>query len=315
MQAGDDIVRVKLSTLIGLSRDAATLPLVSNSVKAQMSGGHLSSFRGRGMEYYESRPYQPGDDIRSIDWRVTARSGQTHTKIYREERERPVLLWLDLTRSMFFGTRVCFKSVLAAKLAALLAWNSVQHGDRLGCLVFSEQQHIEFRPQRGKHAALKFIQQLVAHSAWNMSQNMSENMGNTSVGEHQPGLHALKRLRQVTRPGSLLVLLSDFRFLNPHCRGQLVELARHNDIVMIHTYDPLEQVLPPPGYYRITDGVSSVAVDTSNPEVRAKYQQRYAEQQQELKQLCDELGLYRLDIATDDDMIAELRSGLGLRKR
>jgi uncharacterized protein (DUF58 family) len=307
VQAGDDIIRVKLSTLIGLNRDAATLPLISNAVKAQMAGGHLSAFRGRGMEYHESRPYQPGDDIRSIDWRVTARSGQTHTKVYREERERPVLLWLDLTRSMFFGTRVCFKSVLASKLAALLAWSSVQHGDRLGYLVFSEQQHIEFRPTRGKHAALQFIQQLVAHPAW--------DMGETAFGEHQPGLHALMRLRQVTRPGSLLVLLSDFRFLNSDCRGQLVELARHNDIVMIHTFDPLEQVLPPPGYYRITDGVSSVAVDTSIPEVRAKYQQRYAQQQQELKQLCDELGLYRLDIATDSDMIAELKSGLGMRKR
>jgi len=307
MHAGDDIVRVKLSTLIGLNRDAATLPLISNSVKAQMAGGHLSAFRGRGMEYHESRPYQPGDDIRSIDWRVTARSGQTHTKVYREERERPVLLWLDLTRSMFFGTQICFKSVLVAKLAALLAWSSVQHGDRLGYLVFSEQQHIEFRPTRGKHAALQFIQQLVAHPAWGMDD--------TKVGEHQPGLHALMRLRQVTRPGSLLVLFSDFRFLNRDCRGQLVELARHNDIVMIHTYDPLEQVLPPPGYYRITDGVSSVAVDTANPEVRAKYQQRYAQLQQEFQQLCIELGLYRLDIATDDDMIAELRSGLGLRKR
>jgi uncharacterized protein (DUF58 family) len=307
VQAGDDIVRVKLSTLIGLNRDAASLPLISNSVKAQMAGGHLSAFRGRGMEYHESRPYQPGDDIRSIDWRVTARSGQTHTKVYREERERPVLLWLDLSRSMFFGTRICFKSVLASKLAALLAWSSVLHGDRVGYLVFSEQQHIEFRPTRGKRAVLQFIQQLAAHPAWEMEDS--------GAGEQQSGLHALMRLRQVTRPGSLLVLLSDFRFLNGDCRGQLAELARHNDVVMIHTYDPLEQVLPPPGHYRITDGASSVAIDTANPEVRAQYQQRYAEQQRELKQLCSELGLFQLDIATDGDMIAELRFGLGMRKR
>ena len=138
MEQGDDIVRVKMSTLIGLNRDAASLPLISNAVRAQVAGGHLSAFRGRGMEYHESRPYQPGDDIRSIDWRVTARSGQTHTKVYREERERPVLLWLDLSNSMFFGTQVCFKSVLASKLAALLAWSSVQHGDRLGyCLLYT----------------------------------------------------------------------------------------------------------------------------------------------------------------------------------
>ena len=305
MQTGDDIVRVKLSTLIGLNRDAASLPLISNSVKAQMSGGHLSSFRGRGMEYHESRPYQPGDDIRSIDWRVTARSGQTHTKIYREERERPVLLWVDLSRSMFFGTQVCFKSVLASRLAALMAWNSVQHGDRVGYLIFSEQQHIEHRPTRGKPAVLQFIQQLVGHRAWEMDDAQDD--------ERNPGLHALQRLRQVTRPGSLLILISDFRFLGSECRGQLVELSRHNDVVMIHAYDPLEEVLPPPGYYRITDGVSNVAIDTSNPELRAQYQQRYQNQQQKLKQLCTELGLYQLNIATNSDMIAEIRSGLGLR--
>jgi len=298
---------VKLSTLIGLNREAGGLPLISNSVKAQMVGGHLSTFRGRGMEYHESRPYQPGDDIRSIDWRVTARRGQTHTKIYREERERPVLLWLDLSRSMFFGTQVCFKSVLASKLAALLAWSSVQHGDRLGYLVFSEQQHIEFRPTRGKRAALQFIQQLVAHRAWDMDDD----------GDVEPraGLHALKRLRQVTRPGSLLVLLSDFRFLDEDCRGQLVELARHNDIVMIHSFDPFECALPAPGYYRVTDGEHSVEIDTSISDIREQYRVRYDEQQQALRRLCNELGLFQIDIATDGDMLAELKSGLGMQGR
>jgi uncharacterized protein (DUF58 family) len=305
--AGDDIIRVKLSTLIELNREAASLPLMSNSVKAQMAGGHLSAFRGRGMEYHESRPYQPGDDIRSIDWRVTARSGQTHTKIYREERERPVLLWLDLSRSMFFGTQVCFKSVLASKLAALLAWSSVQHGDRLGYLVFSEQQHVEFRPTRGRRAALQFIQQLAAHSAW--------DRGDGNGNEHGIGLNALRRLRQVTRPGSLLVLLSDFRFVDDDCRGQLVELARHNDIVMIHTYDPLECVLPPPGRYRVTDGVNSIDIDTSLDELRERYRERYALQQQALGRLCSELGLYQIDIATDADMLGELKAGLGLQNR
>ena len=305
--AGDDIIRVKLSTLIGLNRDAGGLPLFSNAVKAQMAGGHLSALRGRGMEYHESRPYQAGDDIRSIDWRVTARSGQTHTKIYREERERPVLLWLDLTRSMFFGTQVCFKSVLASKLAALLAWSSVQHGDRLGYLVFSEQQHVEYRPTRGRRAALQFIQQLAAHSAWDMAD--------ANGSEHKAGLHALVRLRQVTRPGSLLILLSDFRFLDDDCRGQLVELARHNDVVMIHTYDPLECVLPPPGRYRITDGVASIDLDTSNPDVRARYRERYDQQQRAFRRLCSELGLYQIDIATDADMVAELKAGLGLQQR
>ena len=307
MQAGDDIVRVSMETLIGLNRDAVSLPLISNSVKAQMSGGHLSAFRGRGMEYHESRPYQPGDDIRSIDWRVTARSGQAHTKIYREERERPVLLWLDLTRSMFFGTRSCFKSVLAAKLAALFAWSSVQHGDRLGYLVFSEQQHLEFRPTRGRRAVMQFIQQLVAHSAWDSDGD--------SNGDAEAGLHALKRLRQVTRPGSLLLLLSDFRYLDESWRGQLAELARHNDVVMVRCYDPLEGMLPPPGRYRLTDGEESLDLDTTSHELRERYQQRYHSQQAAFRRLCSELGLFQIDIATADDMLLALKTGLGMQIR
>ena len=307
MDSGDDIVRVKLSTLIGLNRDARSLPLISNSVKAQMAGGHLSAFRGRGMEYHESRPYQPGDDIRAIDWRVTARSGRTHTKVYREERERPVLLWLDLSRSMFFGTRNCFKSVLASKLAALLAWSSVQHGDRLGYLVFSEQQHIEFRPTRGKRSALQFIQQLVAHQAWDMNEH--------SHRAEDIGVKAMKRLRQVTRPGSLVILLSDFRLLDPGCRAQLVELSRHNDVVMIHTYDPFERVLPPPGYYRVTDGNASVDIDTASSKLRDQYRARYDRHQQALEDLCGELGLFLIDIATDEDMLTGLKSGLGMQSR
>ena len=307
MEAGDDIVRVKQSTLIGLNRDARGLPLISNTVKAQMAGGHLSAFRGRGMEYHESRPYQPGDDIRAIDWRVTARSGRTHTKIHREERERPVLLWLDLTHSMFFGTQTCFKSVLAAKLAALLAWSGVQHGDRVGYLVFSEQHHIEFRPARGKHTVLNFIQQLVAHPAWERSDSI--------VSDDETGLRALMRLRQVTRPGSLVILFSDFRFVDADCRKQLVELARHNDVVMIHTFDPFERELPQAGFCRLTDGIDSVDIDSADRRLQRRYRERYVAHQQALERLCRELGLYLIDIATNDDMLAELKTGLGLQDR
>ena len=307
METGDDIVRVRQSTLIGLNRDARSLPLISNSVKAQMAGGYLSAFRGRGMEFHESRPYQPGDDIRAIDWRVTARSGRTHTKVYREERERPVLLWLDLSRSMFFGTRQCFKSVLAAKLASLFAWSSVQHGDRLGYLVFSEQQHIEFRPSRGKRSALHFIQQLVAHEAWEQSES--------ATLDADTAIKALIRLRQVTRPGSLLILLSDFRFLDERCHGQLAELARHNDVVMLHISDPFEHELPIQEKFRVTDGAASLDIDPGNRELRDQYRQRYQDQTETLKRLGDELGLFLIEIATDQDLMAQLQAGLGMKQR
>jgi len=183
----------------------------------------------------------------------------------------------------------------------------VQHGDRLGYLVFSEQQHIEFRPTRGKRSALQFIQQLVAHRAWDMADDSEQ--------EHKAGLKALTRLRQVTRPGSLIILFSDFRFLDADCRGQLVELSRHNDVVMIHTHDPFERVLPPPGYYRVTDGSSSIDINTASNKLRERYRERYDQHQQALERLCNELGLYLIDIATDDDMLTELRTGLGLQGR
>jgi uncharacterized protein (DUF58 family) len=305
VEAGDDIVRIKQSTLIGLNREARGLPLISNSVKAQMAGGHLSAFRGRGMEYHESRPYQPGDDIRAIDWRVTARSGLTHTKVYREERERPVLIWLDLSNSMFFGTRECFKSVLASKLAALLAWSSVQHDDRVGYLVFSEHQHSEFRPARGKRAVLNFIQQLVAHPAWNREEQVA--------ADPATGPKALSRLRQVARPGSLVIMLSDFRFFDPACRGQMAQLARHNDVLMIHVFDGFERELPGDGFYRVTDGEASVDIDASSAPTRARYHERYEQRQQALEQLCQEFGLFLIDIETGDDMLAVLKGGLGLQ--
>ena len=307
LQQGDDIVRVRLSSLIGMNRDASSIPLISNSIKAHKAGGYLSAFRGRGMEFHESRLYQPGDDIRAIDWRVTARSGKTHTKVYREERERPVLLWVDLQQSMFFGTRNCFKSVLAAKLAALLAWSSVQHGDRVGGLIFSEDEHIELRPKRGKAAVLHFIQKLVEHSAWSGGKASSDNGTNT-------GAQALNRLRQVARPGSLVVLVSDFRFFDETCRIHLAQLARHNDVVLLFTHDPLEQALPPSGYYRLTDGSNELGIDSADRSSRKQYQQRFNRHYETIEQLCNQLQLFLIDISTADNMLDALKNGLGLRR-
>jgi len=310
-EAGDDIVRVRQSTLIGLSRDAKKIPLDLNSVKAKMSGGYRSSFRGRGMEFNESRPYQPGDDIRAIDWRVTARSGVAHTKVYHEERERPVLLWVDLSPTMFFGTRQCFKSVVASKLAALLAWSSVQHGDRLGGLVFAEQHHDEFRPKQGNAAVLHFIKKLASHPAWGQQQKTA----GTNNSNPDAGIQALNRLRQVAKPGSLIVLISDFRFLTGSCRTHLAHLARHNDVVMLFTHDPLEQALPPSGYYQLTDGESRLAVDSTNSASRDQYQKRFATHHQMLEQLCKQLHLLLIDVSTTSNLLDVLKCGLGLGLR
>ena len=311
VDSGDDIIRIRQSTLIGLRRDAKNIPLDLHALKAPQSGAYLSSFRGRGMEFHESRPYQPGDDIRAIDWRVTARSGRAHTKIYREERERPVLLWVDLSPTMFFATRQCFKSVVAAKLAALLAWSSVQHGDRLGGLVFSNRRHEEFRPRRGNAAVLHFIKKLASHPAWEQ-QNKPPAGSDTATDS---ALLALNRLCQVAKPGSLIVLISDFRFFTASCRIHLARLARHNDVVMLFIHDPLERELPPAGFYHITDGENRLLVDSANTASRDQYQQRFMSRHQALQQLCLSLRLRLLDVSTTSNLLDVLKNGVGLRSK
>ncbi len=303
---GDDIVRINQSTLIGLHHDAQSLPLKSKKIHAQFSGNYLSAFKGRGMEFDEARPYEPGDDIRSIDWRVTARTGKAHTKLFREERERPVLLWVDYRKPMFFATRGSFKSVVAAKTAALLAWSAAQHGDRLGGLIFSENSHQELRPQRGKSATLHFIEKLTHHDAWDDYQS-------TTVDETS-GHQALTRLRRVSRPGSLIFLISDFRHMGDTMQSSLAQLSRHNDVVMLFISDPLEAQLPPAGFYRISDGASELNLNTRNKDAREIYQQRFQQHEQHLKQLCKKLGMFFLNISTDQPLVSCLQNGLGLRK-
>src|SRR5690554_5148832 len=125
------------------------------------SGALLSKFKGRGMEFDEFRHYQAGDDIRAIDWRVTARTGTPHTKLFREERERPVFVVVDLSHSMQFGTQLLFKSVQACHLAAVVAWLTVARGDRIGAVIGSQAGHVEVKPQGRDHGAQQVIHQLV----------------------------------------------------------------------------------------------------------------------------------------------------------
>ena len=306
----DGIITISAASLIALHRDAHKLPLRSRKIHAQISGNYLSAFKGRGMEFDEARLYQPGDDIRAIDWRLTARSGKTHTKLYREERERPVLLWVDYRQPMFFGTQNCYKSVVAAKTAALLAWSTAQHGDRLGGLIFSEQDHIEMRPQRGQAATLHFIQQLVKHSAW---QQHSIKNGHQDEAAH--ATHALNRLRSVAKPGSLIFMISDFRHIGAQHQGILAQLAKHNELALLFISDPMEAQLPDGGIFRFSNGVMDVSLNTRNRNTRSTYQQRFNTHRDNLNKLCRKLDMRFVDISTTNDIVKTLHNTLGLPKR
>ncbi len=303
----DNLVRVSSRSLIALRQQAESISLKAIKILAPQSGGYLSPFKGRGMDFEESRMYQPGDDIRNIDWRVTARTGDTHTKVFREERERAVLMWVDLRQPMFFATRGVFKAVQASKAAALLAWSAIQQGDRLGGLIFSEQRHEELRPQRSDRAVLHFIKQLSHHPAWSATKE--------NLPQNGTALQALIRLRRVARPGSLVVLLSDFRNLGQQAESHLMHLARHNDVMLIFFYDPLESQLPPNGLYPISDGQNTLLLNTSDAAVCNSHEERFQQHRDEIQNLCRRHGMYYLECATTDSPQQRLADALRLRRK
>jgi len=307
-----DPVRLDKKSLIGLHREAAILSLSALKVKAAQSGQYLSSFRGRGMEFDEVRPYQAGDDVRTLDWRVMARTGKPHTKLFREERERAVLLWVDSRSSMFFATRGAFKSVVAARAAALLGWAAVAQGDRIGGLIFSEQQHEELRPQGSKHAVLQLIHRLVKLEQLAWAQAKESPQGDMRQAS-DAAVQSLLRLRRVTRPGSLVVLLSDFRDVDERSELHLSQLARHNDVVMFFIYDELESSLPPAGLYRVGDGTQAVTLDTTVAATRNAYHQRFIARRDALQALCRRHGICFIPCSTTQPLAQRLRDGLGLR--
>ena len=291
--SGHELISVSLKTLIDLAKPATSLNMHHLSIRSRQSGGYVSRFKGRGMEFDETRLYQPGDDIRSIDWRVTARTGKTHTKVFREERERPVFISVDNRLTMHFATRGVFKSVLAAKLAGLLAWVAEYHGDRIGGQLFSEHECRELKPQNGRHAVLRFLNALVK------PQNPIDKEFTLD--------QILARLNQHARPGSLVYIISDFRGINDQAETHIAKLSQHCEVVLIFIYDPLERSLPTKGRYRFTDDESDVVIDTSDQQRLSSYQQRFVLRLQRLELLAKKRGLAFIQCSTAEDPIQCLR--------
>lgn len=297
-------VSVSQAGLIQLNAPARAIALDVMRVKSLQTGAYVSHFRGRGMEFDESRPYQPGDDPRSIDWRVTARSSTAYTKLFREERERPVLVVTDLRSNMHFATRGCFKSVNACRASALLAWAAHHRGDRLGGIIFGDTTHRELKPRLGRRAALRFVHQLADHPDW---QNSSE------IERAEPFTQAMSSLRRVARPGSLVVVVSDFIGFSRSAQSYLSSVARHNEVLAVFMHDPLEQQLPPPGRYRIVSQDDEMAIDTYAAAARRDYANEFAQRKHDLEAFCQRYGVHLMPMSTDDDPVATLQAALGRR--
>ena len=295
-------VRVSSEELIRLRLQARDLRLDRRQpARSIIAGAHSSRFRGRGMDYLESRGYQPGDDIRNMDWRVTARSGHAHIKVYQEERERPVVVMIDLGPGMFFATQGAFKSVIAARAAALIGWATVSNGDRIGALLFNGGHH-ELKPLGGQRGVLRLIRELIpATDPANGARALTDS---NHLNE------ALLRLRRVARPGSLVFILSDFYAIDADTRRHLQQLRRHNDVIACQIVDALEMAPPPPGRYAISDGPHTGMLDTRTTARRQAWENYFSEHHQTVHELMTKCAVPLLRIATSDDVAKRLRSGL-----
>ncbi|MEM7611069.1 MAG: DUF58 domain-containing protein, partial [Pseudomonadota bacterium] len=281
-------------------QDARHLSLDALRIRARKGGNYLSHFKGRGMEFDEARLYQDGDDPRSIDWRVTARTGRPYTKLFREERERPVLCWVDQRATMQFATRGVFKSVLAAQLAALLAWAAAKRGDRIGGFVFNDTQRVELRPMLGNRAVLRLIHQMsVLQSDQNAGAGAVDTLQKTMAG-----------LRRVAHPGSLIALMSDFRGLSEKATAHLINIAKHNDVLMLFITDPLEHELPPPGRYPMLLGDRRFNLD-SNPRQRERWAAQFEARSDALRMLAERNRIRWQAVQTDDEPLAIMQGLMG----
>lgn len=274
-----------------------------NAALALLAGQQSSSRRGRGLDFDEVRKYYPGDDVRSIDWRVTARTTDPHTKVFREERERPVLIALDQRNSLFFGSKTCFKSVYAAELAAVLAWTALEGGDRVGGLISAEHDTIELRPKASRSAVLHFLQR---------SLEANRQLPNRSPSTAMAMTQQLVALRRIARPGSHLILISDFADYSTDADlKHLSSLARHNRITVCFISDPLELQAPRAGVYPFTDGSSTGQLDTTSKTLSEAYELIVKQRLQTLQTDCRGLGIPVIACSTVDPIGKVLRPLFG----
>ena len=296
--------------LIRLAGPAKVIALDVLRVTSLQTGAYVSRFRGRGMEFDESRPYQPGDDPRNIDWRVTARSSTAYTKLFREERERPVLVIVDLRRTMHFATRGSFKSVNASRAGALIAWAAQHRGDRLGGLIFGDTTHREIKPRLGRQAALRYLHEMVSHPDWGPPVDRAP-----AADPEMPLTQAMAALRRVARPGSLVVVLSDFVAFSRTAKSYLAGVARHSEVLAVFLSDPLERRLPPPGRYRLVSDEAEMAIDTRARGARVEYEQAFEARCEDLERFCQRYGVHLMPMSTEDDPVETLQQALGKRER
>ncbi|GHA33117.1 DUF58 domain-containing protein [Photobacterium aphoticum] len=281
-----DGVNLCLAELLQYKNQSVRWLPPAQSVWSQLNGQHQSRRKGRGMNFSEVRPYQPGDDIRAIDWRVTARTGKTHTKLFTEEREQPVMLLIDLNASMCFGSQLMLKSVQAAHFASLLSWLAISEKDRIGAIIYDGHTLVDCKPTGRQQGPLNVINAMIA-----AHQAITNNEQASPVAS-LPFADALKHLHHLCPKGSEIVILSDFYQLNDADQRRLSQLRQHNRIQFVQVYDPLEQGQTTfKGVEYVTDNEQATWLDFSSSRTRDGLNQQYQSHQQFLHAFCKRLAI------------------------
>jgi uncharacterized protein (DUF58 family) len=259
--------------------------------KQIFSGEYHSAFKGRGMSFSEVRDYQFGDDVRNIDWNVTARTGDPHIKIFEEERELTVMLLVDISKSSFFGTVNQFKCEYITEICAVLAFAALNNNDKVGAILFSSQVEKYIPPKKGKQHILRIIRELIYFKP--------EHAG-TDIGE------AIRYFNNLIKKRSIAFIFSDY--LCDQYEDALKISKKRHDIIGVHVYDPIEKNLPDVGLIRAQDPETGkrVIIDSSSANFRRKYSQHFEDHYQQFQKAFMRLGLDTMSLKTEDDYIVHL---------
>lgn len=312
-----DGVNLDLGQLLAYQRMTYLLDLdPKQQIQSKLAGSYLARSKGRGMEFDEVRHYQIGDDVRTIDWRVTARTGKVHTKLFREEKERPVFVLADLSQSMQFGSVLLTKAVQTAHLAALLGWHARERGDKFGGIVFNNQQIRELKPASRHVSVLRYLQQMIELNRQAAGNAINSQVTSQPLPATPPASSlslACGQLRRLVRPGSLVYLISDFSTLDQTVLRHLQSMQQHNEIRLCRVLDPLDQMLPAQAYGQLllTDGQQQLPLTLGSRQLAEHYQQQQQQVLDSQTQLMRKLGLPLMQLSCAQSLRTQLSGTTG----
>ncbi len=276
-----------------------------------LSGKNSSKLRGRGLNFEELRHYRPGDDIRSMDWKVTQRTGKPHIKVFTEERERNVFLAIDQRMTMFFGSQNKMKSVIAAELAALIAWQISDSGDRIGAVIYNDEQTKVIPAKRGRQHVVNILAEVLKKNHQLSVSN--KPLANTNDSDSYNKM--LATLNKVSGHNALIILLGDGHGFNDNSINFIKQLRQHNEVIACHIYDQLENKLPKMSQMIVSDGVQQIQFSSEKKHIQQRYQDEITRQLESYVKAAKKYRIPLIEIDTITPVEKQLRKALGYNER